>query len=45
MKLHREFLVGEKETRKIDEDGLGVLLVNIELVAVVPVIVLEYDGT
>lgn len=45
LKLLREFLVGGKETRKVDEDGLGVSLVNDELMAGVPVIELEYDGT
>lgn len=45
MKLLREFLFGEKETVKISEDGLGVPLVNIELMADVSVIILEYVGT
>ena len=44
-KLYREFLDGGKEQVEINEDGLGVLLVNDEPVTGVPVIVLEYDGT
>lgn len=43
--LSREFLGGGKEQEKVDEDGLGVTLVNIELMSGVPVIELEYVGT
>ena len=41
-KLHREFLGGGKEQVEINEDGLGVLLVNNEPITDVPVTVLEY---
>ena len=44
-KLHREFLGGGKEQVEINEDGLGVLLVNNEPITDVPVTVLEYVGT
>ena len=44
-KLHREFLGGGKEQVEINEDGLGVLLVNNEPISDVPVTVLEYVGT
>jgi len=38
-------LVGEKGKGSINEDGLGVSLVNRKPMTVVPVKVLEYDGT
>lgn len=38
-------MVGGKEQVKMDEDGLGVSLVNIELTTDVSVTILEYDCT
>ena len=44
-KLNIEFLDGGKDLVGINEDGLGVLLVNNEPITDVPVTVLEYVGT
>ena len=47
LKMHREFLVGGKETWKINENGLGVAYRAQVGQAMTdsPVKVIEYDGT